>query len=206
MSLAGRLGTLLCVLAGAAAATTPARLSVVPASSSTAMTTLAVCASVGPVSIPAAVDRPQIVVATAANQVRVDDFNRWSSPLQENLSSVIAENLAALLGSSRVTRFPKTSSADADFRVAIEVTRFESVPGQWATLDAAWTVRRTADGVVQTQRTSVREAVVPDNSFQAPAAAQHPPPPRLSPGLPAALRALQGMSVDTVQSTSDMRM
>ncbi len=206
MSLAGRLGTLLCVLAAGCATTPPARLYVLSASSPTAKTTLDVSVSVGPVSIPAAVDRPQIVVATAANQVRLDDFNRWSSPLQENLSSVIAENLAALLGSSRVTRFPKTSSADADFRVAIEVTRFESVPGQWATLDAAWTVRRTADGVVQTQRTSVREAVVPDNSFEALAAAHSRAAARLSQGIAEAVRALQGMSVDTVQSTSDMRM
>ena len=206
MSLAGRFGTMLCVLAAGCATTPPARLYMLSASSSTSETTLDVSVSVGPVSIPAAVDRPQIVVTTAANQVRLDDFNRWSSPLQENLSSVIAENLAALLGSSRVTRFPKTSSADADFRVAIEVTRFESVPGQWATLDAAWTVRRTADGVVQTHRTSVREAVVPDNSFEALAAAHSRAAARLSQGIAEAVRALQGMSVDTVQSTSDMRM
>ena len=205
MSLAGRLGALLCILAAGCAATPASRLYTLSASSPTAETTLDVSVSVGPVSIPAAVDRPQIVVATAANQVRLDDFNRWTSPLQENLSSVIAENLAALLGSSRVTRFPKTSSADADFRVAIEVTRFESVPGQWATLDAAWTVRRMADGVVQTHRTSVREPV-PDNSFEALAAAHSRAAARLSQGIAEAVRALQGMSVDTVQSTSDMRM
>jgi len=189
MSLAGRLGTLLCVLAAGCASTPPARLYMLSASSPAAETALDVSVSVGPVSIPAAVDRPQIVVATAANQVRLDDFNRWTSPLQENLSSVIAENLAALLGSSRVTRFPKTSSADADFRVAIEVTRFESVPGQWATLDAAWTVRRTADGVVQTQRTSVREPV-PDNSFEALAAAHSRAAARLSQDIAEAVRAL----------------
>jgi len=205
MSLAGRFGTMLCVLATGCASTPPARLYTLSASSPTAETALDISVSVGPVSIPAAVDRPQIVVATAANQVRLDDFNRWASPLQENLSSVIADNLAALLGSSHVTRFPKTSSADADFRVAIEVTRFESVPGQWATLDAAWTVRRTADGVVQTHRTSVREPV-PDSSFEALAAAHSRAAARLSQGIAEAVRALQGTSVDTVQSTSDMRM
>src|SRR5207253_2250188 len=165
MSLAGRLGTMLCILAAGCATTPPARLYTLSASSQTGETALDISVSVGPVSIPAAVDRPQIVVATAASQVRLDDFNRWASPLRENLSSVIAQNLAVLLGSSRVTRFPKTSSAGADFRVAIEVTRFESVPGQWATLDAAWTVRRMADGVAQTHRTSVREPVL-DNSFE----------------------------------------
>src|SRR5258708_14008156 len=177
MSLAGRRGTLLCVLDAGCATAPPARLYVLSASSPTAKTTLDVSVSVGPVSIPAAVDRPQIVVATAANQVRLDDFNRWASPLQESLSSVIAQNLTALLGTSRVTRFPKTSSADADFRVAIAVTRFESVPGHWATLDAAWTVRRTADGVAPTRRRAVPEAWGPATSFAALAAGDLPRAP-----------------------------
>jgi len=189
MSLARRLGALLCILAAGCATTPPARLYALSASSPTAETALDISVSVGPVSIPTAVDRPQIVVATAANQVRLDDFNRWTSPLQENLSSVIADNLAALLGSSRVTRFPKTSSADADFRVAIEVTRFESVPGQWATLDAAWTVRRMSDGVVQTHRTSAREPVQ-DQSYEALAAAHSRAAARLSQDIAEAVRAL----------------
>ncbi len=205
MSLAGRLGALLCILAAGCATTPASRLYTLSASSPTAETTLDVSVSVGPVSIPAAVDRPQIVVATAANQVRLDDFNRWTSPLQENLSSVIADNLAALLGSSHVTRFPKTSSADADVRVAVDVQRFESVRGQSAALDAVWTVRRMKDGFVQTHRTSVREPVR-DNSFEALAAAHSRAAARLSQGIAEAVRALQGMSVDTVQSTSDMRM
>jgi uncharacterized lipoprotein YmbA len=192
MSLAGRFGTMLCVLATGCATTPPARLYslyTLNASSPTAEATPDISVSVGPVSIPAAVDRPQIVVATVANQVRLDDFNRWASPLQENLSSVIADNLAALLGSTHVTRFPKTSSAQADFRVAIEVTRFESVPGQWATLDAAWTVRRMSDGVVQTHRTSAREPVQ-DSSFEALAAAHSRAAARLSQDIAEAVRAL----------------
>src|SRR4249920_627957 len=62
---------------------------------------------VGPVSVPAAVDRPQIVVSTGPNQVRVDDFNRWASPLQSNISRVVADNLGSILGTPRVTVFPQ---------------------------------------------------------------------------------------------------
>ena len=53
---------------------------------------------VGPVSIPAIVDLPQIVVRTSANQVTVDEFNRWASPLASNILHVVADNLVALLG------------------------------------------------------------------------------------------------------------
>jgi uncharacterized protein len=189
MSLAGRFGATLCVLAAGCATTPPARLYSLSVSATAAPISSNLSVSVGPVSIPAAVDRPQIVVATAANHVQLDDFNRWASPLQENLSSVIADNLSALLGTSRVTRFPRTSSAQADFRVAIEVTRFESVPGQWATLEAAWTVRRMSDGVVQTHRTSAREPV-PDDSFEALAAAHSRAAARLSREIAEVVRAL----------------
>ena len=63
---------------------------------------------VGPVTVPAAVDQPQIVVSTGANQVTFDEFNRWASPLQDNIARVVAENLVAALGTPRVTLFPQT--------------------------------------------------------------------------------------------------
>ena len=38
---------------------------------------------VGPVSVPAAVDRPEFVVQAAPNRVEVDEFNRWAAPLND---------------------------------------------------------------------------------------------------------------------------
>jgi uncharacterized lipoprotein YmbA len=112
---------------------------------------------VGPVSIPAIVDLPQIVVSTGANSVSLDEFNRWASPLQSNISRVVAENLVTLLGTPRVSQFQQSLNLDADYRVAIEVQSFDSAPGDAATLNAVWVVRRTKDGKAQTGRTSVRE-------------------------------------------------
>jgi uncharacterized lipoprotein YmbA len=112
---------------------------------------------VGPVSIPAIVDLPQIVLSTGPNQVSLDEFNRWASPLQNNISRVVAENLVAMLGTPRVSQFQQSLNADADYRVAIEVQSFESAPGEAATLNAVWIVRRTKDGKTETGRTTVRE-------------------------------------------------
>jgi len=112
---------------------------------------------VGPISIPAVVDLPQIVVSTGANQVSLDEFNRWASPLQSNISRVVAENLVTLLGTPRVSQFQQSLNLDADYRVAIEVQSFDSVLGSAATLNAVWIVRRTKDGKAQTGRTTVSE-------------------------------------------------
>jgi uncharacterized lipoprotein YmbA len=48
-------------------------------------------------------------------------------------------------------------SADADYRAAVEVQRFDSALGEAATLEAVWTVRRSKDGKAQTGRPTVRE-------------------------------------------------
>ena len=116
--------------------------------------------AVGPVTVPAAVDRPQIVVTVGPNQVRLDEFNRWAAPLQNAIARVVAENLVAVLGTPRVSASPLTLVAP-DYRVAIEVQGFESALGEAATLDAVWTVTRTRDGKAQTGRTTVREPPAP---------------------------------------------
>ena len=140
-------------------------------------------------SVPAVVDRPQIVVRTGPNQVRLEEFNRWASPLQNNISRVVAENLVAMLGTPRVTLSPQTLSADADYRAAIEVQSFESVPGDVAVLDALWTVRRTKDGKSETGRTTARETMQ-EKSYEALAAAHSRALARLSRDIADAVRAL----------------
>ncbi len=113
--------------------------------------------TVGPVSLPAAVDRPQLVLSVTPNQVAVDEFNRWASPLKGDIARVIAENLSALLGSPYVSVFPQ--SVSPSYRVTIDVTRFESAPGEEARLNAIWLVRSAADGQSQGGRTVLTELV-----------------------------------------------
>jgi uncharacterized lipoprotein YmbA len=144
---------------------------------------------VGPVSIPAIVDVPQIVVSTTPNEVSLDEFNRWASPLQNNISRVVTENLVTMLGTPRVSQFQQSLNADADYRVAIEVQSFESVPGEAATLNAVWIVRRSKDGKPQTGRTTVREPAQ-EKGYDALAAAHSRGLARLSQDIADAVRAL----------------
>ena len=176
------------VIPAAGCASTPVsrfyNLSAAPTPAAATSSNLSV--AVGLVSVPAAVDRPQIVVSTGPNQVRLDEFNRWASPLQDNISRVVAENLVAMLGTSRVTQ---TLNADADYRAAIEVQRFESAPGEAATLDAVWAVRHVKDGKSETGRTTVREPAL-EKGYAALAAAHSRAVARLSRDIADAVRAL----------------
>ena len=147
--------------------------------------------AVGPVTVPSVVDRPEFVVSTGPNRVRLDDFNRWASPLQDGLSRAIAENLVAILGTPRVVRFPQTLATEPDYRVAVEVRTFESTPGKSTALDAVWTVRRAKDGKTSTGRTSARESVS-ESGYDALAAAHSRAVARLSEDIANATLALHG--------------
>ena len=144
---------------------------------------------VGPISIPATVDMPQIVVTKGLNQVAPDQFNLWASPLRSNIAQVVCANLAALLDTSSVSSVASVSTIDADYRVAIDVQTFESAPGSAATLSALWVVRRVSDGKSTSGRTAVREPSL-EKSYEALAAAHSRALKQLSVDIAAAIRAL----------------
>jgi uncharacterized lipoprotein YmbA len=104
------------------------------------------------VALPATVDRPQFVVQKGPNRVAVDEFNRWAAPLASSVARTVADNLVVLLGTSRVVSGPLAPSFDPAYRVTVDIQRFESVPGEAATLDALWLVRRVGAGAGDDQR------------------------------------------------------
>ncbi|MCU0934577.1 MAG: PqiC family protein [Gammaproteobacteria bacterium] len=181
---------LLATLAAGCASSPPARFYTLSAVPGPAGTSSSLSVIVGPVSVPAAVDRPQIVVTVSPNEVRLDESARWAAPLDDNIARVVAENLGAMLGTPRATLASQTLGASADFRASVDVQRFDSAPGQAATLDAVWVVNRTRGGKSQTGRTTVREAVT-EASYDALAAAHSRALARLSQDLADAVRALE---------------
>lgn len=150
-----------CALAAliAGCASSPSRFYTLSPAAAPAATPPACCAvSVGPVSVPAAVDRLQIVVRTGPNQVFISEFDRWASPLKADIARVVAENLVSMLGTPQVTVFPASSAADASYRVTIDILRFESEPDRAATLDALWTVTAVKSGQARRSRTTRTES------------------------------------------------
>jgi uncharacterized lipoprotein YmbA len=102
--------------------------------------------AVGPVTLPELVDRPQLVIRFDANRVEIIETNRWAEPLKSEISRILAENLARLLRPSRVSAYSQSASLDAEYRVLVDIQRFESVLGEGVEIDALWAVRRSAVG------------------------------------------------------------
>jgi uncharacterized protein len=142
---------------------------------------------VGPVSVPASVDRPQFVVQVAPNRVDIDEFNRWAAPLPDGIARAVAGNLAVLLGTPDVATAP-LANFDPAYRVTIDVQRFESVQGEAALVDAVWVVRKTAGEKTRSGRTTARESVQGEG-FEALASAHSRALARVSADIAAAIRA-----------------
>ncbi len=142
---------------------------------------------VGPVTIPAAVDQPEFVVQVAPNRVQVDEFNRWVSPLSDSIARAVAGDLVVLLGTPDVAN-SQLANFVPDYRVTIDVQRFESVQGQAAVIEAVWTVRKTAGDVIRSGRSVEREPVQ-GQGFDALAAAHSQAIAKMSGDIAAAIRA-----------------
>ena len=141
---------------------------------------------VGPVSVPASVDRPEFVVQVAPNRVDVDEFNRWDAPLGDSIARAVAGDLSVLLASPNVVIAPMADFTPA-YVVTINVQRFESVKGEAALVDAVWAVHSSANGKTRSGRTIAREAVQGE-SFEALAAAHSRAIAKLSSDIAAAIR------------------
>ena len=84
----------LAILGAGCSSTPPARFYTLSSTSTPAAASSELSVAVGPVAVPAAVDRPQIVVSLGPNRVWLDEFNRWAAPLQDDIARVVAKNLA----------------------------------------------------------------------------------------------------------------
>lgn len=111
--------------------------------------------AVGPVSVPATVDRPQFVIQVAPNRVALVDDHRWAEPLKEGIAHAMASDLSAVLG-VRAAVFPQDSLAGVKYRVAVDIRNFVSVPHQAVSIEAWWTVYGPGDKV-KFGRSVVRE-------------------------------------------------
>ncbi|HEY2630082.1 MAG TPA: PqiC family protein [Usitatibacter sp.] len=109
-----------------------------PAAPTAPASTLAI--HVGPVTVPDAVDRPQMVVRLDDNRVDIDDQHRWVEPLKNAVPRLIADSIARELNTPNVLTSRQSSGLEIDYRVAIDVQHFDSSSGE-VSEDVLWTIR-----------------------------------------------------------------
>lgn len=112
--------------------------------------------AIAPLTLPEMVDRPQMVVHADGARVKILETHRWAEPLKSRIPRLLAENLSRLLGSAQVSVYSQSGAGEADYRVFVDIPRFESTAGL-VTVEAVWTIRRPAQGFQKTGRSQVSE-------------------------------------------------
>ncbi|MBI5593888.1 MAG: membrane integrity-associated transporter subunit PqiC [Deltaproteobacteria bacterium] len=97
--------------------------------------------SVGPVILPDSLKRPQIAIRTSDNQVGFSEFHKWAGPLKDDVKHILAENIGILLADEGATVSTDELLIEPDYRVVVNVNRFDGVPGETAWLNAVWTLK-----------------------------------------------------------------
>ncbi len=111
-------------------------------------------------TLPELVDRPQMVVRSGDNRVEILDSSRWAQPLKSEAARVLAASLGAAAGTAKVFLHGQGFSGEADYRVTVDIQRFDAEPGVAATLEVLWTVRRKGAAQPLTGRSVVREIML----------------------------------------------
>jgi len=100
---------------------------------------------VGPVTLPAHLDRKEIVTHDQRYRVNSAEFDRWAEPLDHNITNALAENLSVLIPSDRVIAYPWDSAHNFDFTVQVRVITFGANPNGEVVLSASWAIYDAAN-------------------------------------------------------------
>lgn len=106
---------------------------------------------IGPITIPDALKRDQLVTRDSRNVYQFDEFHRWAGVLEKDIAIVLGNNLEDLLGAEEIAFFPWMQYFKPTHRVVIDFIRFDGVLAREATLEARWAVA-DAEGQVTLAR------------------------------------------------------
>ncbi len=103
---------------------------------------------VGPVDFPDYLRRLPVVTRVAPNRIELSDEKRWAEPLDKNFVRVLSENLATLLDTHRIEKYPWALRTKVDYQVEVNVQRFETTSEGQTQLVASWIIRDSLGGKI----------------------------------------------------------
>jgi uncharacterized lipoprotein YmbA len=118
---------------------------------------------VGPVDFPDYLRRLPVVIRVAPNRIDLSDERRWAEPLDKNFLRVLSEDLATLLDTQRIEKYPWSLRTNVDYQVEIDVQRFETTSDGQTQLTATWIIKDGRGGkILYASRTTTGGPAGPD--------------------------------------------
>ena len=95
----------------------------------------------GPVKLPAYLEHAEVITRVAPNRLDLSSTDRWAEPLDDNFRRVLAADLTTLIGTDQVLPFPWDLSTKVDYKIEVNVERFERDSSGGAQLTGNWIIR-----------------------------------------------------------------
>jgi len=120
---------------------------------------------VGPITIPTMLERKQIVTRLPDNSVTIAEFHQWASPLKDNIAQALTHNLAMLQTNDLIRAYPWSAYGAVDYRIIIDVIRFDTRPEQSVNLEASWAIMNEKDHTLVSNGRTKIERPLNDASY-----------------------------------------
>ncbi|MBW2603705.1 MAG: membrane integrity-associated transporter subunit PqiC [Deltaproteobacteria bacterium] len=115
---------------------------------------------VGPLHLPAYLDRPQIVTRVNPNELKLAELDNWAEPLKDNVTRVLVENISQLLCTRAVVIFPWKKSSHIDYQIDIKIVWMDGKLGEKAILITQWVIiDGSGKSVLLTKKSQYTETV-----------------------------------------------
>jgi hypothetical protein len=114
----------------------------------------------GPITIADYLNRQDVVTRDSQNQLKMNEFEQWAGSFENNVIHALADNLGFLLGTDQIHIHPWRKSVPIDYRITVNVIRFDGKPGDRAWLTARWSVfNGKTKELLEVKRSSIQEPV-----------------------------------------------
>jgi len=116
--------------------------------------------SVGPVSWPRYLDQPRIVTRTGPNRLETSEFNRWGGSLEDDFVRTVIKNISDQLQSELVVNYRRSGNFTPQYRVEMNVHRFDGQLGGDAVLEVKWNIiAETSGELLRVKTSTIQESV-----------------------------------------------
>jgi len=111
---------------------------------------------IGPVSIPAYIDRPELVFESTTGQLQVPEGHRWSGPVKDEITRVLTTGVQIRKPQSPVLAYPWPPGTELARHIPVSITELTARSGSGVTLTATWEIGSTQ------RRTTIRQDIEGD--------------------------------------------
>lgn len=117
--------------------------------------------AIGPVRVPEALDRTQMVVREGPNRVEILDQHRWAGSLRSEIARALAAGVGAQLPEAQVSVHDGQAGRNATYRVAVDIERFDATLNDSVAVQALWTLRQEGGRELDSGRFAASEPTGP---------------------------------------------